>query len=268
MKKETYRVQAIPRVRRFSIDAGRLGRRKHTVHGLVEVDVTTARRAIRQHRERSGERLSFTAFIVNCLGEAIQRHPVLHAYRNWQGRLVIFDDVNIVTMIEVESGGRFYPMPCLLKAVNRKTFRELHEEIRAIQARPDRSEEARFMGWFLFLPWPFRRLFYWLVMRVPHLFRDQSSSVLVTAVGMFSRRAGWGITMPSHTLNLVLGGIVEKPGLVQGRVEPREYLHLTISVDHDVVDGAPAARFSNDLLALIEDGFGLLPAEAPPPNSL
>lgn len=257
MTKEKYELRNIPVQRRFSLDAGRLGLKKHIVHGLAEVDVTKARELISRHRQKSGERLSFTAFIVQCLGEAIRRHPVLHAYRDWRGRLVIFEDINIVTMIEVESAGGRIPMPGLLKAVNKKSYRELHEEIRAIQAHPAGSEEARFMRWFLYLPWPFRRLFYWFVTRMPHLFRDYSSSVLVTAVGMFSRRAGWGITMPSHTLNLVLGGIALKPGIVDGRVEPRQYLHLTLSVDHDIVDGAPIARFSNDLLSLIEDGYGL-----------
>jgi pyruvate/2-oxoglutarate dehydrogenase complex dihydrolipoamide acyltransferase (E2) component len=257
MTKENYELRNFPAQRRFALDAGRLGRKKHIVHGLAEVDVTKARELIGEHRQRSGEKLSFTAFIINCLGEGIRRHPELHAYRDWRGRLVIFEDINIVTMIEVQSAGRLIPMPRLLKAVNRKSYRELHAEIRAIQAHPGSSEEARFMHWFLYLPWPFRRLFYWFVTRLPHLLRDHSSSVLVTAVGMFSRGAGWGITMPSHTLSLVLGGIALKPGIIKGRIEPREYLHITLSVDHDVVDGAPIARFSNDLMSLIEEGYGL-----------
>ena len=34
-------------------------------------------------------------------------------------------------------------------------------------------------------------------------------------------------------------------------------LRLTISVDQDVVDGAPAARFTGRLKELIESGYGL-----------
>ena len=63
--------------------------------------------------------------------------------------------------------------------------------------------------------------------------------------------------MPSHTLAVALGGIAEKPGVVDGQIVPREYLHVTISIDHDVVDGAPMARFGNELMALIEQGYGL-----------
>jgi len=71
-------------------------------------------------------------------------------------------------------------------------------------------------------------------------------------------RGGWGIVIvPIHTLGITIGGIVEKPGVVDGRIEIREYLDLTISVDHDIVDGAPAARFTQPLRELIEGGYGL-----------
>ena len=42
-----------------------------------------------------------------------------------------------------------------------------------------------------------------------------------------------------------------------GRIEPREILNLTVAFDHDVVDGAPAARFVRRLLEVIESGYGL-----------
>jgi pyruvate/2-oxoglutarate dehydrogenase complex dihydrolipoamide acyltransferase (E2) component len=257
MKKESYRIDPIPRQRRFSLDAGRMGRKKHIVHGLAELDVTVARAWIQAYKEKTGERLSFTAFFINCLGEAISRHDHLHAYRNWRGQLVIFEDVNIVTMIEIESDGRKVPMPYVLQAVNKKTYLEIHQEIRAAQTAPAETKGAKFMGWFLYLPWPLRRLFYWVVLRMPQYFRANASSVLVTAVGMFSRGAAWAITMPTHTLAVALGGIAQKPGVVDGKIVPREYLHVTISIDHDVVDGAPIARFGNELMTLIEQGFGL-----------
>jgi pyruvate/2-oxoglutarate dehydrogenase complex dihydrolipoamide acyltransferase (E2) component len=258
MKKENYQIIPIPRERRFALDAGRLGRGKHIVHGLAEVDVTIARRLIKNHEEQTGERLSFTAFVINCLGEAIDKHMELHAYRDWRGRLVIFDEVNIATMIEVQMGGRPVPMPYVFKGVNTKTYREIHKEMREVQSTPKESEGGRLMRWFLYLPWIIRRPVYWIILRVPQRFRSYSSSVLVTAVGMFSRGAGWGIPHPSFTLTITLGGIAEKPGVVDGEIAVREYLHLTASVDHDIVDGAPIARFGNELMGLIEQGFGLL----------
>ena len=40
------------------------------------------------------------------------------------------------------------------------------------------------------------------------------------------------------------------------RIEPREILNLTVVFDHDVADGAPAARFVWRLVELIESGYG------------
>jgi pyruvate/2-oxoglutarate dehydrogenase complex dihydrolipoamide acyltransferase (E2) component len=45
--------------------------------------------------------------------------------------------------------------------------------------------------------------------------------------------------------------------VTDGHVTVREYLSLTISFDHDIVDGAPAARFMRRLKELIESGYGL-----------
>ena len=64
-QEESFFREPIPRARRFSLDAGYLGRRAHIIHGLLEIDVTKARILIREHQEKNGERLSFTAFIID-----------------------------------------------------------------------------------------------------------------------------------------------------------------------------------------------------------
>jgi pyruvate/2-oxoglutarate dehydrogenase complex dihydrolipoamide acyltransferase (E2) component len=56
---------------------------------------------------------------------------------------------------------------------------------------------------------------------------------------------------------LTVGGIGEKLAMLDGRPVVREYLNLTVSVDHDLIDGAPAARFTQRLKELIESGYGL-----------
>ena len=58
-------------------------------------------------------------------------------------------------------------------------------------------------------------------------------------------------------LLMIVGGIAKKPGVVKERIEIREYLDLTISIDHDVVDGAPMVRFVNRFRELFESGYGL-----------
>ena len=82
-------------------------------------------------------------------------------------------------------------------------------------------------------------------------------TVELNAIGMFGRRGGWGMHLPFHTLSIVVGGIARKPGVVAERIEIRDSLSLTINFDHDMIDGAPAARFTQQLSDLIESGYGL-----------
>jgi pyruvate/2-oxoglutarate dehydrogenase complex dihydrolipoamide acyltransferase (E2) component len=63
---------------------------------------------------------------------------------------------------------------------------------------------------------------------------------------------------------VTVGGIGEKPGVVNGHIAIRDYLSLTISFDHDIIDGAPAARFTQRLKDLIESGYGLLDSTIEP----
>jgi pyruvate/2-oxoglutarate dehydrogenase complex dihydrolipoamide acyltransferase (E2) component len=82
-------------------------------------------------------------------------------------------------------------------------------------------------------------------------------TVGLTAVGMFGNGGGWAIPFDYHTLDVALGGIAEKPGVVDDHIAIREYLCVTLSFDHDIIDGAPAARFVSRLRELIESGYGL-----------
>jgi pyruvate/2-oxoglutarate dehydrogenase complex dihydrolipoamide acyltransferase (E2) component len=54
-----------------------------------------------------------------------------------------------------------------------------------------------------------------------------------------------------------VGSISWKPAVVDGSIEPREILILTVTFDHDIVDGGPATRFVRRLVELIESAYGL-----------
>lgn len=75
----------------------------------------------------------------------------------------------------------------------------------------------------------------------------------VTAVGMFADGGGFAIAPLSlMSLQVVVGGITDRPRAIQDTIEIRRVLDLTISIDHNVVDGAPAARFGATLRHEIE----------------
>jgi len=78
--------------------------------------------------------------------------------------------------------------------------------------------------------------------------------VAVTSVGMFSKEAVWFIPHGSTTVLLTVGSIGSKVIEIDGAFVSREYLCLTASFDHNIVDGAPASRFMNQLLETIKSG--------------
>lgn len=255
---DTYTVTPYPVLRRFSVDGGAMARSKSIVHGLLEVDVTHARQLMQDYKQRTGESLSLTAFIITCLAYAVAENKQVQAYHNWRDQLVIYDDVNVNTIIEIEAEGGNVAMPYIVRAANRKTLFEIQAELRAAKHQPTHTRELSFMQWFLRLPGPLRLLFYSFAMQVPQWTRNMTSPVLVTSVGMFGKGAAWwGIPSAYFALTITIGGLAEKPGVIDGRIEIREYLCLTLSFDHTIVDGAPAARFGQQFKELIESGYGL-----------
>jgi len=101
----------------------------------------------------------------------------------------------------------------------------------------------------------------------PTLFKRLGGTVGLSSIGMFAGgHGGWGIPIAPPTLMITVGGIAIKPRYVNGNLEPRELLDLTISVDHAVVDGGTAARFTRRLGELLEaplditDDAGAIPS--------
>ncbi len=81
-------------------------------------------------------------------------------------------------------------------------------------------------------------------------------TVMITLVGMLGRINGW--VGPSVFVRcFAVVSIVKKPGVIEKNIEIREYLYMTVLVDHDVIDGAPAVRARSKLTKLVEGGFGL-----------
>jgi pyruvate/2-oxoglutarate dehydrogenase complex dihydrolipoamide acyltransferase (E2) component len=254
-----HRVVPLPRMRQVYIDTLHLGHRKHTVHALIEADVTEARRIIAEHKARTGETLSFTAFVLGCLGRAVDGNRYMHAFRNWRNQLVLFDEVDVTTMFEVQAGDERFPVAHVIRAVNKRPFREIHDEIRSYQTARQRQPNPyeRLLPLYTLVPGPIRRLVWRAFFRCPHLAKQSMGTTILTAVGMFGEGGGWGITMPLYTLGVTLGGIVQRPALIGDRIEGREYLCITLGFDHDIVDGAPAARFAQHFKQALESGYGL-----------
>lgn len=53
-------------------------------------------------------------------------------------------------------------------------------------------------------------------------------------------------------LELIVRGISQQPRAIDGQIEVRDVLNLTLAIDHDVIDGGPAARFAAELRDVVE----------------
>lgn len=269
-KSQDFEIRAVSFRRSLVVDAGYLSHGRHVIHGLVEVDVTRGHSLLREMAGRCpATKPSFTAFLVASYARAIAADPSVQALKARRGRVCVFRNVDVVTMIEPSAGA--VAIPHIIRNANLKSVMEITKEIRDIQSNPASSRQqggaidvaARMPRWT-------RMLAYRWFRASPHRFREMQGTAMLTSVGMFGRggggdgassgfRAGFAIGfLTVHTIGMTVGGISRRPVLAEdGRVESHEFLNLTLSFDHDVVDGAPAARFTSRLVEMLESAMTL-----------
>lgn len=218
------------------------------MHGLIEVDVTKASQKL------AGTDVSFTAFMVATVARAAARHPEVHAYRDWLGRIVVHSYVDATTLIEVGTGGAVFPLAYLIRDADIRDVADITEEIRTVKKNPTGTVEGRRLtrlaplgGRIPGLAW----IIYQIMSRSTRM-RAISGTVAISSVGMFGGGPGHGIGFPTVlSLSVLVGGRTKRPVADGDNVVVGEVLDLTVTFDHNIVDGAPAARFVADLREML-----------------
>jgi pyruvate/2-oxoglutarate dehydrogenase complex dihydrolipoamide acyltransferase (E2) component len=266
-----FETRKFPAFRNPTIDTLIWGRKRHHIPILLEIDVTEARNRIRDRQAKTGQRISFTGWVVKCLAQAVSEHKYIHALRKGNKQLVIFDDVDINVVVERAVGekaaGETLPMPYIIRQANAKNVAEIHAEIRAAQRSPVAAGEvqigSRRTAWITkigtMLPRFIRDLLFWQpLFRNPERVKRLMGTVGVTSLGMAGQSGlSWGIPIGIHPLIVAVGAIAKRPGVVGDGLVIREYVGLTVLFDHEVTDGAPVARFVRRLQELMASGYGL-----------
>jgi pyruvate/2-oxoglutarate dehydrogenase complex dihydrolipoamide acyltransferase (E2) component len=259
-----YNISNFPKARIPTLDFLSLADNSHYVKGLIEVDVTIGRQYLGSYEEETGTKLSFTAWLLKCIGKAASEHKEVHSMMKGRKKIITFDDVDITTPVEREVDGFKSVMPLVIRKTNEKSVEEITYEIRA--AQQEEVSGATVLGehkikkkikLYLYLPRFLRKFLIKRRLKNPIKAKQIMGTISVTSVGMFGNVYGWPIPTTSHPLALGIGGITKKPGVINNKIEIREYLTMTILFNHDVIDGAPATRFVSRLSELIERGFGL-----------
>ncbi|MFP4489499.1 MAG: 2-oxo acid dehydrogenase subunit E2 [Bacteroidales bacterium] len=250
-----FTAEKYPKIRKATVDLLKAARRKNMIHSFIEVDITEARSALRQLKRESKGFISFTAYIIYCVAKTVENYKHIHAYRDRRNRLIMFDDVDVSTTIERKVDERNEVVAMIVRSANKKSIAAISEGIRQEKNKnTDSAEVYRSIKRYLSIPAFIRRLIFRLLDRSPGQMKKRAGTVMVTSGNMIGRGAGWGLPIASHTLNITIGSIVDRFVIIEGRPESREHLCLTISFDHDIIDGAPAARFTRQFKKIMEEG--------------
>ncbi|MEU5740172.1 2-oxo acid dehydrogenase subunit E2 [Streptomyces tendae] len=197
----------------------------------VEADVTRLMRLRNRAKDgfltREGLKLSPMPFFVKAAAQALKAHPVVNARINEdEGTITYFDTENIGIAVDTEAG----LMTPVVKAAGDLTVAGL---ARAVHDLADRA-------------------------RGGHLTPDDVSGATFTISNTGSRGALFDtVIVPSNQAAILgVGATVRRPGVVRVGDEEvigvRDLVHLSLSYDHRLVDGADAARYLTAVKALLE----------------
>lgn len=262
MQPTKYDTLTFPLSRVATFDVGRIGKEKHHMAGFMEIDVTLAKERIAALKS-AGADVGFNAWILRVIALTIAQNRYIHAINYGRRKQIAFRDVDITVPIEKIVDGTRVPIVTVVRNANKKSVTQIRKEIHACKhnrKKPEGEEKIAQAVQRLFLRLPQRvRLLAWrLLNRNPFEIKKTFGTVVVTNVGTVKGLNGWFLPKSIHNLCLVVGTINKKPWVHNGEICIREILHLTMLVDHDVVDGAPAARFGANLIKNLENGLGLL----------
>ncbi len=197
----------------------------------LSVDMSEAAR-LRSHllasiEQRTGVRLSFTAILARAVASTLSRHPYLNASLNGN-EIILWEDVHLGIATSIED---YLIVPVIREAQTKDLERVVAELGDLVErARAKRLTPSEMAG----------------------------STFTISNLGMFGIESFTAIINPPESAILAVGKIVATPIDVEGQVELRPMMHLTLSADHRIVDGAAGARFLADLKAVLENPYLLI----------
>jgi len=253
----SFKINEIPRSRLATFDVCAISDNRNYISAMLEFDVTETRRKIRQMR-RDGERVSFNAYLIKVIGTAVERHKEVSAFRYSKRRLMVFNDVNISTVVEKSVNGTKVPIPVVIEQVTFKTAAQITTEIEEARNKVISGKDVvigRDTKWFeniyFSLPGFIRRTIMKTMLRFPKSTFRRMGNVMVSYPGMVGSINGWFIHKSIHPLSFGIGSVIKKPIVIDEQVQIREILNMTVLLDHDVIDGAPMARLIKEINRLL-----------------
>lgn len=244
---EGYVLRPVPRHRQVVLDMLSSATRRFPIHGIVEFDVERARQRI----VGADPPVSWTGFVIATVARTIAAHPEVNA-RRVGNRVLYFERVDVGATVEREVRGERVLTAVTIRDADHKSCSRISEELHQAKLGLIEEPTSGLLSVVARLPGPVRRKVMQGGARIPRVAATFQPAVGVTSLGMFSHGGGWGIPFAPLTLIVTVSGIVDRPAVRNGQVVVRPMMPLTLTFDHAVVDGAPAARFAGTLRELTE----------------
>ncbi|MCP8970664.1 dihydrolipoamide acetyltransferase family protein [Ectobacillus ponti] len=177
--------------------------------------------------KQTGLRLSYTEVIMKAVGTVLSRFPALNA--SFVGDEIIYNEsVHIGLAVAVPDG-------LVVPVIQDVTQKGLAELTMAAKDVGKRAREQKLL---------------------PNQLKG--STFTISNLGMYAVDAFTPIINQPEIAILGVGRMTDKPVVIKGSVEVRPMMAVSLSFDHRVVDGAPAAEFLTELKRVLEHPYELL----------
>ncbi len=202
-----------------------------------------------------GVKTSITAFLIKAIGIAQRNHPDSRAALMPWGQTMVMENIVAGFTCEKEVPGGQAVYIGIIKDPDTKSLVQITNELKdyaqqEIENIPQLALEERFNH----MPWLIRRVILTAGLFLPWIrFNVMPASFGISSLGKLGMTA---IIPPCvNTSTFGVGKVEERAVVRNGNIEVRPMLTVTLNFDHRLIDGAPAARFLNDVQALMEGGL-------------
>lgn len=231
---------------------------------LLEVDVTNARRIVRLANRGAECTVSFLAWLVGTIARTLENHPEARAGGSRQRRRGT-SDVSVSVLVDRDIGSHRVPFPVVITRADRTPVSDIQNALHRARTTPaDEAgfvlgHESRFLtALYSLIPVFVRRSLVQSAARNRRRLNRFGGDVLVSSPGMGGRVRGWFIPSHRHPICLGVGAVTSKAQVMNGRIEAREVLHMTVLVDNSIVAARPVAGWISELVRTLENARDLV----------
>ncbi|HEY1110733.1 MAG TPA: 2-oxo acid dehydrogenase subunit E2 [Opitutaceae bacterium] len=240
--------------------------RRKNISCCWELDITGVLERLQRIQRDTKIAVSLNAYWIHQLARAVRQHPEMQAVRvPLRRKLAQFDGVDVGTAVEQRVPGHgSIAVPYTIRNADRKSLAAICAELRGARKRNLLATDPALLlrGRLAHFPRLLRLLFWKWVDFNPARRRRIRGTVGVTNLSYLAddRRPAFGVPLAILPCNLAIGSIYKR--LVPCEKDPRGFrtatmICFTLTVDHEVVDGAPMVRFGRTLTQSIEEATGL-----------